>query len=37
VATGSSVGEEGGEERKELLLEDAGEWIVWNEIIGIWF
>jgi hypothetical protein len=30
-------GVEGGGERKELELEDSGEWIIWSGIAGIWF
>jgi hypothetical protein len=40
VATVGSVGVEGakgGEETKELELEDLGEWIIWSGIAGIWF
>jgi hypothetical protein len=40
VATVGSFGvegAEGGEERKELVLEDWGEWIIWIGIAGIWF
>ena len=33
---GSSNSEEGGLERKELVLEDEGELIVWNGPTGIW-
>jgi hypothetical protein len=31
VATVGSVGVEGGEERKELVLRDSGEWIIWKK------
>jgi hypothetical protein len=40
VATVGSVGvesAEGGEERKELELEDESEWIILSGIAGIWF
>jgi hypothetical protein len=30
-------GKESGEERKQLVLEGKGEWIIWNGIAGIWF
>jgi hypothetical protein len=27
---------EGGEERKERVLDDWGEWVIWNGIAGVW-